>query len=149
MPALGVEDFPHIDDLPDSKVVHSGFSTQQITDEVDILQEILSVTSASHELANNSTYQDMWVGNLNPQFEDYGSPLEPKQEGNQICKMDGLGPSRSMAMSSGIGDQISLVEIGDLEAEFREEKRKVENLRAVKTLDTDILEVRYSLPESE
>jgi len=142
MPALEVEDFPQID-MSDSKVLHSGF-TQQNTNEVDILQEILSVASASHELANNSpTYQDIWAANINPQFEEYASLVEPRHGGNQFCsRMDGLGSSWSMAMPCGIGEQINLVEIGDLEEEFKEEKKMVENLRAVKTLDTDVLEVR-------
>ena len=140
MPALEVEDFSQID-MPDTKILHSGF-TQQNANEVDIWQEILSVASASHEPSNNSTYQDMWAGSINPQFEEYASLVEPRHGGNQFCRMNELGSSRSMAMPCGIGEQISLVEISDLEEEFKEEKKVVENLRAVKPWDTDILEVR-------
>ncbi|XP_020248888.1 NAC domain-containing protein 86-like isoform X2 [Asparagus officinalis] len=129
MPPLEIEDFSHINQT-DSKLLHSEF-TQQNSNEVDILQEILSVASASNGLANNSTYQ----------FEGYASLIEPRNEGHWFHEMDGLDSSRSMIMPCGSGEPMSLVEISDLEEEFKEDKKKAENLRGVKTLDTDILEI--------
>ncbi|ONK71800.1 uncharacterized protein A4U43_C04F12510 [Asparagus officinalis] len=72
-----------------------------------------------NELVNSSiSYPDtMWVANMNPKFETYASLVEPRHE------------------------KVSSVEISDLDEEFKEDKRRVENLRSVKTLDTVILQI--------
>ncbi|THU69345.1 hypothetical protein C4D60_Mb08t13450 [Musa balbisiana] len=102
LPPLEVEDFPRMD-LTQPKAMRSG-SFQEGSNQVDILQEILSVASASNELIDDSSYADMWVGTTNPHLDEFASFLEPTK----------------------------LIEISDLEEELKaEEKKKVENLRGI------------------
>ncbi|RZR72538.1 hypothetical protein BHM03_00014469, partial [Ensete ventricosum] len=101
LPPLEVEDFPRMD-LTQSKVMRSG-SFQEGSNQVDVLQEILSVASVSNELIDDSIYADMWVGTTNPHLDEFASFLEPTK----------------------------LIEISDLEEELKEEKKKVENLRGI------------------
>ncbi|WOL10710.1 NAC domain-containing protein [Canna indica] len=123
LPPLEVEDFPQIN-LSDSKFLHSDHhNIQRIGNsigQVDALQEILSVAAASNALINSSNYHnDMWVGhNSNPHFDEFTSLLE----------LDGGDEG-----IHGIGEAAKLIEIGDLEEEFKEEKKRVENLRGIKS----------------
>ncbi|XP_008778272.2 NAC domain-containing protein 86-like [Phoenix dactylifera] len=139
LPPLEVEDFPQLD-LADSKILHSE-RLQENTNEVDILQEILSVASASQELVNNSGYPDIWAGS-NSHFDEFSCLLEyeidRKTEGMHFSQMDGMGSSRSMTRSCEVEEPTKLIEICDLEKEFINGKGN-ENLKGVKLLNNDEL----------
>lgn len=70
MPPLEVEDFPQIG-CTDMRVMHSSNSMLENTNRTDILQEILSVAQASHELMNHSNHHDTWAGNLYADNNDF------------------------------------------------------------------------------
>ncbi|XP_039120738.1 NAC domain-containing protein 86-like isoform X1 [Dioscorea cayenensis subsp. rotundata] len=117
LPPLEVEDFPQVD-LAESKALHCGLFKQSNNNEVDILQEFLSVASASQELINNSSnYQEMWPGYNNTSFNEFTSLV------------DDVGSSRQ-------GEYTKLIEISELEEEFKEDKKEVENLRGVTSIQS-------------
>ncbi|XP_073001879.1 NAC domain-containing protein 54-like [Typha latifolia] len=134
LPPLDVEDFPQV------SLGHSGLFREH-NNEVDALQEILSVASASQELINNTSYPDVWAGSSSC-FDEFASflGLNKRKETMQFSQMmDGVGSSRSAIRSS---EEVRLIEISGLDQEeFKEEKRKVENLRGVKMLNTDLAEI--------
>ncbi|RWW09386.1 hypothetical protein GW17_00027130 [Ensete ventricosum] len=108
LPPLEVEEFPHF--------MHPG-NFLETSYQVDAFPLV------------NST--DMWVG-TNPHFDELSSLLEldrgDDEGGTRFCQ-------RTDCVSSGnFGEPTKLIEISDLEEEFKEEKIKVENLRAVPTL---------------
>ncbi|OAY66168.1 NAC domain-containing protein 86 [Ananas comosus] len=142
LPPLEVEDFPPVD-LMDSKVgLHTAMLRDHNHNEVDILQEILSVASASQELINNSSYTDMWHGNTS-HFEDYASLLEldKRNEALQFPQIEIAGSTRLIGKQCEEDDSGRLIEISDLEEEFKEEKKKIENLRGVKMLNSNLPEI--------
>ncbi|THU56194.1 hypothetical protein C4D60_Mb11t14710 [Musa balbisiana] len=108
LPPLEVEEFPHF--------MHPG-NFLETSNQVDTFPLV------------NST--DMWVG-TNPHFDELSSLLEldkgDDEGGTPFCR-------RTDCVSSGyFGEPTKLIEISDLEEEFKEEKNEVENLRAVLTL---------------
>ncbi|XP_073101771.1 NAC domain-containing protein 54 isoform X1 [Elaeis guineensis] len=141
LPPLETEDFPQLD-LADSKILHSG-RLQGNINEVDILQEILSVASASQQLINNSGYPDIWAGS-NYHLDEFSCLLDfevdRKTEGMHFSPMDGMGSSRSMTKSCEAEEPTKLIEICDLEEEFKNEKG-AENLKGVKILNNELIEI--------
>ncbi|KAK8965104.1 NAC domain-containing protein 78 [Platanthera guangdongensis] len=131
MPPLEVEDYQQIL-MADSKIINSANYSQFNTTGGDILHEILSVASASQELINNPNFhEDMWATRITPHFnESFSSLIEP---GSVV-------PSGLIAKSCGLEDQPTFVDIGELEDEFKEHK-KVENLRNVKKLGANLMEM--------
>ncbi|KAK8916738.1 NAC domain-containing protein 74 [Platanthera zijinensis] len=131
MPSLEVEDYQQIL-MADSKIINSANYSQFNTTGGDILHEILSVASASQELINNPNFhEDMWATRITPHFnESFSSLIEP---GSVV-------PSGLIAKSCGLEDQPTFVDIGELEDEFKEHK-KVENLRNVKKLGANLMEM--------
>ncbi|KAJ8511994.1 hypothetical protein OPV22_002428 [Ensete ventricosum] len=129
LPPLEVEDFSHIN-LTESKILHSG-NYGETSNQVDIIQEILSVASASQELINSGCH-DMWVG-ANPHGEEEFASffeLDKGSDGIQFPQTSFMSSLRSIAKSSNVGElPTKLFEINDLEEEFKEEEKRVENLR--------------------
>ncbi|XP_038974931.1 uncharacterized protein LOC120106116 [Phoenix dactylifera] len=119
MPPLEV-DYQQLD-LSEPKILQSG-RLRGNTKKVDNLQEIQSIASASQELVNNASYTDIWAGSCS-QFDEFSSLLE-------------FGKS-----------QQSLIEISDLEEEFKDKKRK-ENLKGVKILSNEIIEIALTEQQS-
>uniref|UniRef100_A0ACD5WTD5 Uncharacterized protein n=1 Tax=Avena sativa TaxID=4498 RepID=A0ACD5WTD5_AVESA len=146
LPPLEVEDFPHDVSL-DTK---TGILRSN-PNEVDILQEFLSVASASQELINgsgSSSYPDMWLGagtssagasghymNELSSLVDLGA-MKAKEEADNFYHLCGIGAS----MSRDRDEPGRLVEISDME-EFKEEKKQAENLRGVKLVNNDLGEI--------
>ncbi|PKA53098.1 NAC domain-containing protein 78 [Apostasia shenzhenica] len=104
MPPLEVEEFPQLN-ADDSKALHSRFC-QLSTNGTDIVQEILSVASASQEPIHNipSFHEEIWALKSNT---SYFNP----------CKL---------------GEQSAFVDISELEQEFKEQKQ-VENRAEMNT----------------
>ncbi|PWZ05889.1 NAC domain-containing protein 86 [Zea mays] len=149
LPPLEVEDFPHDVSL-DTKA--SVLRSSNPNNEVDILQEFLSVASASQELINgtSSSYAaEMWAGagtsstsgthyvnELSSLFE-FG--VKAKEEADNFYHMDCIGTSAGFSPKPVCVDEpVRLVEIADME-ELKEEKRRVENLRRVRLHNNDDL----------
>ncbi|KAK1297561.1 NAC domain-containing protein 78 [Acorus calamus] len=132
LPPLEVDDFPQMD-LLQSKVPNLGFYGDNPNGPctVDLIHEILSVPSSStQELINQPSYdQGIWAGQL-------GS-MQHQLHHN----MNDVGSSRSMAKSFGGYNDMRLIDIGEFEEEFREEKKVAENLRGVTVLDRDLREI--------
>ncbi|KAJ4784762.1 NAC protein [Rhynchospora pubera] len=129
LPPLMTDDFPQLN-LPDQKALHNS-TLHQDTKGVDIIQEILSVASASQELINNFSNDDnnVWLGS-NYSCSN-GFPELPFSNG-----------AASSSRKSVLGDEAaSLIEIRDFEEEFREERKQVENLRGIKVLKDDLGEI--------
>ncbi|XP_072986114.1 NAC domain-containing protein 54-like isoform X2 [Typha latifolia] len=138
LPPLEVEDFPQVN-FSNSNSLHTEFfhhdnnnniNNNNNNNEVDILQEILSVASASQELINNSNYPDhIWPGSSSAHFTDHDfQSLLELNKSNASMQFSHMDPLR-------------LIEISDLEEEFKEEKKRVENLRGVKMLYNDMAEI--------
>lgn len=124
LPPLEVDDFPHF-------TLNENFQGSDIN-EVDALQEILSVASASQELINNSSCADLnWAACMNPHLDEFTALLGLDKGNETIC-----------SKLSDIGEEpTKLIEIRDLEEEFKEGKREVENLRGIKTFHCASTEV--------
>ncbi|KAL6589767.1 hypothetical protein ACP70R_050214 [Stipagrostis hirtigluma subsp. patula] len=156
LPPLEVEDFPHDVSL-DTKtnVLRSN------PNEVDILQEFLSVASASQELIHGSSSNypaEMWPGagssggstqyiNELSSLVDLG--VKAKQEVDNFYQMDCIGTSAGFASKSGhVDEPVRLVEIADMEEELKEEKKQAENLRGMRLHNNDLGEIVVEGDES-
>ncbi|KAK1326909.1 NAC domain-containing protein 78 [Acorus calamus] len=107
LPPLEVNDFPQLD-LLETKISNTGFYGDD-PNGTDLMQEILSVASASQELINQPNYdQGMWAGQM--------------EIGHH---------HRTLAKSLAGYDDTRLIDISDLEEEFKEEKKVPENLRGI------------------
>ncbi|CAM0870345.1 unnamed protein product [Alopecurus aequalis] len=150
MPPLEVEDFPHDVSL-DTK---TGILRSN-PNEVDILQEFLSVASASQELINGSgstSYPDMWLGASTSSagghyMNELSSLVEPgaskaKEEADNFYQLCSIGASMMSRDEPG-----RLVEISDM-VEFKEERKQAENLRGVKLVNNDLGEIVVEGDES-
>ncbi|XP_065029480.1 NAC domain-containing protein 54-like [Musa acuminata AAA Group] len=108
LPPSEVEEFPHF--------MHPG-NFLETSNQVDTFPLV------------NST--DMWVG-TNPHFDELSSLLEldrgDDERGTRFFQRTGC------VSSGNFGKPTKLIEISDLEEEFKEEKNEVENLRAFATL---------------
>jgi hypothetical protein len=149
LPPLEVEDFPQDVSL-DTKT--SVLRTNP--NEVDILQEFLSVASASQELINgtSSSYAaEMWPGagtssTSTHYINELSSLVElgvkAKEEADNFYHMDCIGTSAGFASKQvHVDEPVRLVEIADMEEFKQEEKRQVENLRGVRLHNNDLGEV--------
>lgn len=150
LPPLEVEDFPHDVSL-DSKtnVLRSN------PNEVDILQEFLSVASASQELINGSSSSyaaEMWQGagtsSVSTHYSNELTSLvelgvKAKVETDNFYHIGCAGSSSSgFALKSGhVDEPVRLVDISDMEEELKEEKKQVENLRGMRLHNNDLGEV--------
>jgi hypothetical protein len=128
--------FPQLT-FPERKALHDNTLHEEHKG-ADIIQEILSVASASQELINNFSFDDntVWLGSNNyshsggfPNF-DFGN-----------------GAASSSTNTASINESTSLIEIRDLEEEYRKEKKQVENLRGIRVLKNDLGEVH--LPQGK
>lgn len=126
LPPLELEDFPQID-LLNSKALECGFIEGNAS-EVDALQEILSVASASQELINNPNYPYAWT-KVSPYFM---KPIEEQKinGSTQLCQMES------------VVEQAKLRDISELEEELMEEKKAVENLRKITMSMSDTVKVK-------
>ncbi|XP_006649289.1 NAC domain-containing protein 86-like [Oryza brachyantha] len=123
LPPLEVEDFPQDVSL-DTK---TGILRSN-PNEVDILQEFLSVATASQELINgSSSYPDMWLG-ASTSSASYINEL------SSLVEMGGIGTSNHSESAR------LQVEITDMEV-FKDEKKRVENLRGIKLVNNDLGEI--------
>lgn len=156
LPPLEVEDFPQDVSLDAKTTV-----LRSSPNEVDILQEFLSVASASQELIHgtSSSYAaEMWLGagtsstGATHYLNELSSLVEPgvkaKEETDNLYHMDYVGTSAGFASKPvHVDEQVRLVEIADME-EFKEEKRQVENLRGVRLHNNDLGEIVVEGDES-
>jgi hypothetical protein len=155
LPPLEVEDFPHDLSLDTKTSV-----LRSNPNEVDILQEFLSVASASQELihgpSSSSYAAEMWpgAGSSNASSTHYCSNelsslvelgVKAKVEADNFYHIEGcgVGTSSGFGLKSGHVDKpVRLVQIADMEEELKEEKKQVENLRGVRLHNNDLGEVR-------
>lgn len=122
------DDFPQFN-FPDHKALQNSTPHQEIKG-VDVIQEILSVASSSQEMINNFGYDNnVWLGN---NYSDSGGFPEFHF---------GSGVASSSRMSGSENESASLIGIRDLEEEFKQERKQVENLRGIKVLKDDLGEV--------
>ncbi|OVA14279.1 NAC domain [Macleaya cordata] len=148
LPPLEVDDFPEFD-FTDTKVQQpTGPYRQSTNGSADILQEILSVASASQELINHQqNYQETWPGNYSNYLNEFASlPVIGRMEDRQIGD---IGSSILIEKPWGV-DHTRFIDINDLEEEFKTESRMVENLRGVgmssKDLEKAMLEGHKMVP---
>ncbi|KAJ3680418.1 hypothetical protein LUZ60_016696 [Juncus effusus] len=121
LPTLELDDFSNLE-FTNQNALQSGLMNHQNTKEVDALQEILSVASASQELINNPSYNT-------DHFDEFSFLLDHnkiKNEPWRVPSTDSLGSSSKFIIKTGKENEIvNLIEIGDLEEEFKEEKKMV------------------------
>ncbi|KAJ4759269.1 NAC domain-containing protein 86 [Rhynchospora pubera] len=122
LPALEFDEFSEMD-FTNSTALQTGIN-QHSGKEVDALQEILSVASASRELINNPSYTDPWPGSSS-HFDEVSIMLEHNKIKNEPLQFptDSLGSTFSFQIKSGTEDETAkLIDIGGLEEEFKEDK---------------------------
>lgn len=119
--------------LPNQKALHD-IILQQDNKGVDIIQEMLSVASASQELINDFSSDDnnVWLGSN----YSHSSGFPEFHFGN--------GAASSSINTASVNESASLIETRDLEEEFREERKRVENLRGIRVLKDDLGEVNLA-----
>jgi hypothetical protein len=157
LPPLEAQDFPHDVSLDTKTSV-----LRSNPNEVDILQEFLSVASASQELIHGSSSSyaaEMWPGAgssknvVSSTHYDCSNELSSLVELGVKAKVEadnfyhiegcGVGTSSGFALKSGhVDEPVRLVQIIDMEEELKEEKKQVENLRGVRLHNNDLGEVR-------
>ncbi|XP_039831257.1 NAC domain-containing protein 86-like isoform X2 [Panicum virgatum] len=150
LPPLEVEDFPHDVSLDTKTSI-----LRSNPNEVDILQEFLSVASASQELINGSSSSsypaEMWPGagtSSTHYINELSSLVElgvtkAKEEVDNFYHMGCIGTSAGFASKSvHVDEPVRLVEIADMEEELMEDKKQaVENLRGVRLHNNDLGEI--------
>ncbi|XP_039780289.1 NAC domain-containing protein 86-like isoform X2 [Panicum virgatum] len=154
LPPLEVEDFPQDVSLDTKTSI-----LRSNPNEVDILQEFLSVSSASQELINgtSSSYpaEIMWPASGAAGTSSTGTHyinelsslielgVKAKEEVDNFYHMGCIGTSSGFASKSvHVDEPVRLVEIADMEEELKEEKKKqVENLRGVRLHNNDLGEI--------
>nr|CAD1844658.1 unnamed protein product [Ananas comosus var. bracteatus] len=102
----------------------------------------LEVDDFPRSISWTRSYTDMWHGNTS-HFEDYASLLEldKRNEALQFPQIEIAGSTRLIGKQCEEDDSGRLIEISDLEEEFKEEKKKIENLRGVKMLNNNLPEI--------
>lgn len=137
MPPLEVEDFPQVGISELKMAQASGSMCGGSRNETDILQEILSVANASHELINQSNHSQALGGsheNYAPHENDFtfmvGTSYNHANDMNSMRYVDKTWEDHNMRT----------IEIGDLDSEFKAE-RMVENLRWVGMSSEDLEKV--------
>ena len=154
LPPLEVEDFPQDVSLDTKTSI-----LRSNPNEVDILQEFLSVASASQELINGSSSSypaEMWPGagtSSTHYINELSSLVElgvtkAKEEVDNFYHMGCIGTSAGFASKSvHVDEPVRLVEIADMEEELMEDKKQaVENLRGVRLHNNDLGEVIITSP---
>ena len=159
LPPLEVEDFPQDVSLDTKTSI-----LRSNPNEVDILQEFLSVASASQELINgtSSSYpaEIMWPASgaagtsststhyINELSSLVELGVKAKEEVDNFYHMGCIGTSAGFASKSvHVDEPVRLVEIADMEEELKEERKKqVENLRGVRLHNNDLGEVIITSP---
>lgn len=149
LPPLEVEDFPQDVSLDTKTSI-----LRSNPNEVDILQEFLSVASASQELINGTTSSyppEMWTGagtsGASTHYMNELSSLvelgvKAKEEADSFYHMGCIGASAGFASKAvHVDEPVRLVEIAEMEEELKEEKKQVENLRGVRLQNNDLGEV--------
>ncbi|MCE5167265.1 hypothetical protein HAX54_045439, partial [Datura stramonium] len=134
LPPLEVQDFPQVGYLMSQS--NDGMYHQSTTNQTDIVQEILSVAQASHDLTN----QDSWAGNYN----NYAHPSDdfsflPHNNYNNQIHDDDLGDSFNfMEQLKEDDDQnnVRSIAIGDFDEDFKSDST-VERLRWVGLSEKD------------
>ncbi|KAI3950312.1 hypothetical protein MKW92_011317 [Papaver armeniacum] len=147
LPPLEVDDFPEFDftDTKDHQQQQQPMARQN-TNGPDILQEILSVASASQQLINGpNSYQETWAGNYSSYLDEFVMDLP------EIGQIDDQDDCLVGNISSwGGGEHARFIDINDLEEEFKTDSRMVENLRGVgmssKDLEKTMLEEHKMVP---
>ncbi|XP_010105605.2 NAC domain-containing protein 86, partial [Morus notabilis] len=153
LPPLEVEDFHQAIGINDYKMLQSNSTARHAADqtsanETDILQEILSVAHVSQELINqpscNFADHTTWGGNYAPAADDFTFMVgrEAQYCGTQQAAYSNndMNSMRYMQEKSWENPMINtrLVEIGDLEEDFKTDQRAVENLRWVGMSSKDV-----------
>ncbi|RZC75510.1 hypothetical protein C5167_050995 [Papaver somniferum] len=147
LPPLEVDDFPEFD-FTDTKEHHQQQQpmARQNTNGPDILQEILSVASASQQLINGpNSYQETWAGNYSSYLDEFVMDLP------EVGQIDDQDHCLVGNLSSwGGGEHARFIDINDLEEEFKTDSRMVENLRGVgmssKDLEKTMLQEHKMVP---
>ncbi|XP_062209655.1 NAC domain-containing protein 54-like isoform X2 [Phragmites australis] len=157
LPPLEGEDFPQDVSL-DSKTSVLRCNPN----EFDILQEFQFVASAAQELINGSSSSyplEMWPGAgtssagthyINELSSLVELGVKAKEEADNFYHMGCVATSAGFASKSGHVDEPVrlMVEIADMEEEFNEEKKQVENLRGVRLHNNDLGEIVVEGDES-
>ncbi|KAI3831021.1 hypothetical protein MKX03_011628 [Papaver bracteatum] len=152
LPPLEVDDFPEFD-FTDSKSQQQqcAVPNRQNTTGPDILQEILSVASASQELINGrNSYQETWAGKYSCYLDEFVMALpEIGQIDQDHCLVGDISSSIAINKPWGV-EHGRFIDINDLEEEFKTDSRMVENLRGVgmspKDLEKTMLEEHKMVP---
>ncbi|CAL0301404.1 unnamed protein product [Lupinus luteus] len=146
MPPLEVEDFPQAD-ISELKLTQASSSMCENRNEIDILQEILSVAQAQELMNHQSNNSHALSGN-----ENYYAPYDQ----NDFTFMVGTNDNHTDDMNcmkyvnqTWEDQNTRSVEIGDFDDEFKEE-RMVENLRWVgmssKNIEKSFMEEQKVVP---
>ncbi|KAF8780205.1 hypothetical protein HU200_001872 [Digitaria exilis] len=158
LPPLEVEDFPQDVSLDTKTSI-----LRSNPNEVDILQEFLSVASASQELINGTTSSyppEMWTGagtsgaaSTHYYMNELSSLVElgvkAKEESDNFYHMGCIGTSAGFASKAvHVDEPVRLVGIAEMEDELKEEKKQVENLRGVRLHNNDLGEIVVEGDES-
>jgi hypothetical protein len=123
LPALEFDDFSDLD-LTNTAALHWGINQYNNNKQVDALQEILSVASASQELINNPTQNNPWPGGSS-HLDEFSFMFEHNKMKNEPFQFptDSLGSTSGFIFKSGrVNDTAKSIDIGDLEEEFKEDK---------------------------
>ncbi|XP_062107678.1 NAC domain-containing protein 54 isoform X2 [Humulus lupulus] len=154
LPPLEVEDFPHSSgNINEFKVMQSSGHYHHAMPEtgandIDILQEILSVAHVSQELINqpSSNFVDetsMWgstnVNIIGTAADDFSFMVGRDTQHNQSLDNNDMNPMRYMD-KSWENHLARSIEIGDFEEGFKSDQRAVENLRWIGMSSKDVEE---------
>ncbi|XP_078163264.1 NAC domain-containing protein 54-like isoform X3 [Carex rostrata] len=124
VPSLEFDDFSDFDLTIPTTSLHSGINQHNNSSkEVDALHEILSVASASQELINNPSYTNQWPGSSS-HLDEFSFMLEHNKMKTEPLQFptDSLNSTSGFIFKSGReNDTTKLIEIGDLEEEFKED----------------------------
>ncbi|PHT89124.1 NAC domain-containing protein 53 [Capsicum annuum] len=132
LPPLEVQDFPQVGYMMSQSndvMYHQG-----TTHQTDIVQEILSVDQASHDLTN----QDSWAGNYNINYEDPSDDFSFLPHNNNQIHHDLDDSFNFMEQLKAEDDQDNArcIAIGDFDEDFKSESM-VERLRWVGMSEKD------------
>ncbi|KAG5093663.1 hypothetical protein JHK84_049251 [Glycine max] len=152
MPPLEVQDFPQvgISELKMAQASGSNMCGGSRNNETDILQEILSVAHASHELINQSNYSSHSQA-LGANENNYAPPHESDftfMVGNNYNRVNDMN-TMGFVDKAWEDPNARSIEIGDLDDGFKTE-RMVENLRWVgmssKNMEKGFMEEQKIVP---
>ncbi|KAJ7964404.1 NAC domain containing protein [Quillaja saponaria] len=138
LPPLEVEDFRQVGVIDQLRMPQPSAMGESRNDQIDILQEILSVAHASQELINQSNYTDTWgdLGNVNYVPNDDFTFMVDKDAHNNYNQVNDMSSMRYVDKTWEDPNTRS-IEIGYLDDEFKTE-RMVENLRWVEMSNEDL-----------